>query len=418
MLQIALAGALANRLERMAATVLPTPITWTRLSEVSLGGGGTPDLVIALGTTQPRKPRSPGPAGGADPGPGRVLLAGGGRPRGHRPRGPTSLATAYGFVVGRSPPCTTPAAGRAVAHPVSTMLGMRMLLIGETGTGKERVARAIHRLGRRSTEPYFAVNCAAIPADLAGSELLGHRRGAFSGADRDRLGALRAAGRGVLFLDEVGDLADCIQGHLLRGLEEGRFTPVGADEPVEFRAQVVSATHRPLDEAVPGDIPGRPVFPARPGHPAAPGTRERKDDLPLLVRYFLGQAGLPDSAVDDLPRAWEAIHRYDWPGNLRELRRDRPAGPAVARRDPLPPRRLDPGALAGPGRGSAGAPVGLGGHPGGPPAEFDRRVLQQVLARWRGDTARAAEELGITRRSVYNLAHRLGVDLHPPEAGS
>ena len=283
-----------------------------------------------------------------------VLLAGGGRSRGHRPRGPDE--SGLGLRLRRRP-----VPGDARRLPLDPRRGASGELDARHADAADRRDRHRQgaggtrdpRLGRRSTEPFFAVNCAAIPADLAGSELLGHRKGAFSGADRDRLGALRASGRGVLFLDEVGDLPPGVQGHLLRGSRRAgsrRSGPTSRSSsgPRSSRRPTGRWTRRCRLGTFRADLYFRLAQVTLP----LPALRERTDDLPLLVRYFLGQAGLPDSAVDDQPGSWEAIRRYDWPGNLRELR-------AVIERLALRwhgrvPCRLEdwlPVPVAGPGRG-------------------------------------------------------------------
>jgi len=421
MLEIALAGVLANRCDELASVASSTPTAWGRLVELSLDAGkGTPDLVLVLENDPTAKADfAKAVEAGLIPVPVVASWRELPKPETLDAAIQKSLASVYGFVVGRSQAMHDACRWiRAVAHPMGSMFGMRALLVGETGTGKELAARAIHRLSRRSTEPFFAVNCAAISADLAGSELFGHRKGAFSGADRDRPGALRASGRGVLFLDEIGDLPPGVQGHFLRALEDGRFTPVGADEPAEFQAQIVAATHRRLDEAVRlGKFRADLYFRLAQVTLPLPPLRERRDDLPLLVQHFLAQTGLPESALDDQSGAWEILRQHDWPGNLRELR-TMIERLALRIHGGLPYRPEDWLPAAG---GSAAAslreiPLTSGGTLAERRAEFDRRVLQEVLTRSRGDTRRAAEELGITRRSVYNLAHRLGVNLRPPDA--
>jgi transcriptional regulator with GAF, ATPase, and Fis domain len=200
-----------------------------------------------------------------------------------------------------------------------------VLLTGETGTGKELVARAIHRAGPRADRPFIAVNCAALPEQLLESELFGHRRGAFTGAIDDQLGLFRAAAGGTILLDEIGEMALPMQAKLLRMLQEGEVTPVGDTRPQKVDVRVISATNRDLRTAVTSrsfreDLYYRlAVFPIR-----IPPLRERREDIPLLATRFLAHAAeryrkhLPgfEPAVLDL------LSRAPWPGNVRELQNE------------------------------------------------------------------------------------------------
>jgi DNA-binding NtrC family response regulator len=198
-----------------------------------------------------------------------------------------------------------------------------VLVIGETGTGKELVARAIHQISPRGTGPFVPVNCAALAEGLLESELFGHVRGAFTGATRDKEGLFAAANGGTLFLDEIGDMSLRLQQRLLRVLQEREATPVGATRPQRVDVRVVAATHRDLREEMEGgrfreDLFYRlNVFPIR-----VPPLRERAPDVPLLVQYaLLRLAERSSGAVPpalSLP-AMRALRRHDWPGNVREL---------------------------------------------------------------------------------------------------
>jgi formate hydrogenlyase transcriptional activator len=197
-----------------------------------------------------------------------------------------------------------------------------VLITGETGTGKELVARAIHRRSRRSSYPFVSLNCAAIPRDLIASELFGHELGAFTGATQRRLGRFELATGGTLFLDEVGELPAETQITLLRVLQEHEFERIGGAGSIRVDVRVIAATNRDLEEAIRAgtfrsDLFYRlNVFPIE-----VPTLRERKEDIPLLLRYFLDRygmkAGKSFKTVDK--RSLDLLQSYPWPGNIREL---------------------------------------------------------------------------------------------------
>jgi transcriptional regulator with GAF, ATPase, and Fis domain len=206
---------------------------------------------------------------------------------------------------------------RKVANSDSTVL-----VTGETGTGKELVARAIHRRSRRASRAFVAVNCAAVPRDLIASELFGHEKGAFTGALQRRLGRFEVADGGTIFLDEVGELAPDTQVALLRVLQEREFERVGGQRPIQVDVRIIAATNRDLAEAV-ADGKFRQdlfyrlnVFPLE-----VPPLRERRDDIALLVQYFVDryarQAGKTIRRTSQ--RTLDLLMAYPWPGNVREL---------------------------------------------------------------------------------------------------
>ncbi len=200
--------------------------------------------------------------------------------------------------------------------------GAAVLLTGETGTGKELVARAIHRRSAREQRPFVAVNCAALPGPLIESELFGYERGAFTGALQRRLGRFEVASGGTIFLDEIGDIPGDIQGRLLRVLQEGTFERLGSSHTIRTDVRVIAATNRDLEAAVAegrwrADLYYRlKVFPIE-----VPPLRERRGDIPLLVWYFVTRKRATlGRAVTRIPdRTMTALERYDWPGNVREL---------------------------------------------------------------------------------------------------
>jgi two-component system nitrogen regulation response regulator NtrX len=197
-----------------------------------------------------------------------------------------------------------------------------VMITGENGTGKELVANAIHRLSSRANMPFIDVNCAAIPEELMESELFGHEKGAFTGADRKRIGKLELADSGTLFLDEIGDMSLRMQAKLLRTLEEGRFTRIGGNDPIDIDIRVVAATNKIIkDEIRDGrfreDLYYRlNVIPLH----ILP-LRERKEDIPVLVEYFLNEKNKISRQKKQItPGAMGVLSSYVWKGNVRELK--------------------------------------------------------------------------------------------------
>src|SRR5690348_7102163 len=227
-------------------------------------------------------------------------------------------ASMFEEIVGASPALTS-VLSRAckVAGSDSTVL-----ISGETGTGKELVARAIHRRSRRAARAFVSINCAAIPRDLIASELFGHEKGAFTGAMQRRIGRFELAGGGTIFLDEIGELSTDTQVALLRVLQEREFERVGGRQPIHVDVRVIAATNRDLETAVASgafrqDLYYRlNVFPLE-----VPPLRERRKDIPLLVQYFIDRyarkAGKNITSVDK--KTLELLQSYPWPGNIREL---------------------------------------------------------------------------------------------------
>ena len=200
--------------------------------------------------------------------------------------------------------------------------GSTVLILGETGTGKELIARAIHNLSSRCDRPFIKVNCAAIPAGLIESELFGHERGAFTGAVGRRIGRFEMANGGTLFLDEIGDIPLELQPKLLRVLQEQEFERIGSTQTTRVDVRIVAATSRELPRMVAArecrpDLYYRlNVFPLR-----VPALRERSEDIPLLVQHFMEHySGRANKQVTEIPvEAMGALVRYHWPGNVREL---------------------------------------------------------------------------------------------------
>jgi two-component system nitrogen regulation response regulator NtrX len=290
----------------------------------------------------------------------------------------------------------------------------RVLITGDSGTGKELVAAAIHRGSRRSREPFITVNCAAIPRELVESEMFGHERGAFTGAAERRLGRFELADGGTLFLDEIGDLNLEAQAKLLRTLETGVLQRLGAEQPIQVNVRVIAATNRRLDQAVAGggfreDLFFRlNIFPIH-----IPPLRDRLDDLPLLVGH-LAQRVRPGKPQQYSTDAMAALRQYSWPGNIRELANlvERLAilgGETISTEDV---RMVLPEGRPG---GSATRRLGEGKPDGDdrPLTEalddYERELIGSALRRADGNVAEAARLLVTDRANLYRRMKRLGL---------
>src|SRR5881296_3023191 len=234
------------------------------------------------------------------------------------------------------------AIGRVAAQNVP------VLITGESGTGKELVARAIYQHGPRAKAPFLALNCAAIPENLLESELFGHEKGAFTGADRRRIGKFEQCHGGTLFLDEIGDMTPQTQTKILRVLQSGVFERVGGNQPNTVDVRVIAATNKPLEQAVAARQFREDLFyRLNVVRIAIPPLRERAGDIPLLVNYFLRKfaagSGAPKSIARD---ALRALEQYNWPGNVRELENAIRRALVVAKGDVILAADL-PGAITG-----------------------------------------------------------------------
>jgi DNA-binding NtrC family response regulator len=285
-----------------------------------------------------------------------------------------------------------------------------VLLVGESGAGKEVVARLLHEGSRRSAGPFVPVDCATLRDTLIESQLFGHVRGAFTGADRASVGFVRAANGGTLFLDEIGELPLAGQSKLLRCLQERTLVPVGAVEGVRVDVRVVAATHRDLRAMVrAGAFREDLYYRLNVLRLRVPPLRERPDDVPLLADYLLRELALE---TGEPPRrlsgaAAAALQRHDWPGNVRELANALERGAVVARGALIEVADL-PEEIAAPGPGDG--PLSL--------AAAERRAILEALARAGGDRRQAARLLRIDpRRLARKLrAHRIEQGAAPAEA--
>jgi two-component system nitrogen regulation response regulator NtrX len=293
----------------------------------------------------------------------------------------------------------------------------RVCIYGETGTGKESVARTLHERSLRAAGPFVTLNCAAVPAELIESELFGHEKGSFTGAAQRHTGKFEQAHRGTLFLDEIGDMPTAMQAKLLRVLEEGEVERIGSDKPTSVDVRVVVATHRNLEELVEAggfrrDLYHRVVvFPLE-----LPPLRTRSEDLPVLVEHFARQVSAQNGwkLASFKTDAIEALKEYAWPGNIRELRNvvERLlllAGTEVNREAV----RL---ALPAMHAGQTGkAHGGVAGERTGPLSErvlkFERAAVLQELEKNGKNITQTAKALGLERSHLYKKCQQLGIDL-------
>jgi len=301
----------------------------------------------------------------------------------------------FGRLVGRSLAMRAAFAvmARAAGSDATVLLG------GETGTGKDSAAEAIHAASARAERPFVAVDCASLPVGLAESELFGHRAGAFTGADRDRAGAFEAAAPGTIFLDEIGELPAALQPKLLRVLERREVQRLGETRPRPVDVRVIAATHRDLRREVnlgrfrPDLYFRLAVMPI-----LLPPLRERLDDLPLVVEALIAEL-LPDEPARDRLRRrvnLAALARMDWPGNVRELRNH------VERC-----LVMDHGVEVGGELPGADLPFAVAREAW--QRWFERRYLVELLERHRGNVAAAARQAGMHRTHLYRLLQRAGL---------
>lgn len=292
-----------------------------------------------------------------------------------------------------------------------------VLIEGETGTGKELVARTLHARGNRADRPFQAVNCAALPDTLLEAELFGHERGAFTGADTARKGLFAEARGGTVFLDEVASMSSAFQGKLLRVLQDRVVRPLGAalDVPVEFR--LVAATNRDLEELIrKGEFREDLFYRLRVVSVPLPPLRERREDVIPLARHFLAVATAeclgPDARAPELaPSALAALETHDWPGNVRELENAVRRAVVVCMEDRILPHHLGLGASAW-----SAPDVSAAGDPDYEEAKrhaverFQREFVARALERTGGNVTHAAEQCGLTRAALQRILKQLDID--------
>jgi nitrogen regulation protein NR(I) len=338
--------------------------------------------------------------------------------------GDTAAAQGAEHIVGRS------AAMQEVYKAIGRVapLDVTVLITGESGTGKELVARALFHHSARAAAPFLALNCAAIPENLLESELFGHERGAFTGAERQRIGKFEQAHAGTLFLDEIGDLSPAAQAKVLRVLHEQRFERVGGNETIETDVRVLAATNKDLEtEVAAGRFRGDLFYRLNGFVIHLPALRERREDLPLLIDHFIRQfnKSLGRAVHSTTPDAIQCLASHDWPGNVRQLQSVlkyaliRAAGdvltldclPETFRPDASPTK---PVATEGAGLEVASFTSGLlrAGETEiyrRVTAEMDRVVLTEVLRHVKGNQVHASELLGISRTTLRAKLRALGM---------
>ena len=329
-----------------------------------------------------------------------------------------------GEMVGRSP------AMREVFRLIARVAGSEapVMITGESGTGKEVAARTVHDLSRRARGPFVAVNCGAISPTLVESELFGHEKGSFTGAERRRAGTFEMAHGGTLFLDEVTEMPPDLQVKFLRVLDTRAFRRVGGNEELDVDVRLVASSNRDLAEAVRNGSFRSDLFYRLNVFPVwMPPLRQRKEDLPALASHFLSQVEEKErrgfTALE--PGALEALGRHDWPGNVRELKNAVHRAYVLSDPPTIPPEVVE---------AVLDAPHEAGNPPAAPDANaeawpavpvrvgerldaVERKLLIATLEAVNGDRRMAAEILGISLKTVYNRLKEYGLDRHSLPAG-
>lgn len=286
-----------------------------------------------------------------------------------------------------------------------------VLIQGESGTGKELIARYIHAHSRRANNPFIAVNCGAIPADLLESEMFGHEKGAFTGAVGSRMGLFQLANGGTIFLDEIGEMTPALQVKLLRVLQEREIRPVGADRTVRVDVRVIAATNRDLAAEVEKKRFREDLYYRLQVIPITiPPLRERRSDIPVLVQHFLDRhnSQRPGQAVRISDEAMVHLWEYDWPGNVRELenlieRLVILSDDGVIRAENLPPNIrafISDKKIPRPTLGEEGIDLNRAVE------EFEYRLIDEALRRTRGNKQAAAKLLGLKRTTLVAKLRR------------
>ena len=285
-----------------------------------------------------------------------------------------------------------------------------VVIEGETGTGKELVARALHDSSPRQDKPFLAVNCAGLTESLLDSQLFGHKKGAFTGANSDHRGFFESAHGGTIFLDEIGDMPSPVQTSLLRVLQEKEITRLGESQPRKVDVRIICATHHDLQEQVAqhafrADL----LYRIRVGRIHLPPLRERQEDIPLLIWAFVGQCrkAMGKLFVQDVsPDALQRLARYPWPGNIRELKSVIEYAVLQCEGDTIQPRHFPPELLESPGTALPVSETTTN------TSVKDRERIVGALKETKGNRARAAQLLGISRATFYRWLDDLDISKH------
>jgi two-component system, NtrC family, nitrogen regulation response regulator NtrX len=290
----------------------------------------------------------------------------------------------------------------------------RICILGETGTGKELVARTIHDRSARAGGPFVTLNCAAVPAELIESELFGHEKGSFTGAAGRHIGKFEQADRGTIFLDEIGDMPLHMQAKLLRVLEEGEVERIGGDKPVAVDVRVLVATHRDLEARVREEKFRQDLFHRIYVFPLVlPPLRERRDDIPALVEHFAEQVSAQNGwkPIPFVPEAMRALQAYAWPGNVRELRNMVERLMLLATEDEVDLATVQLALPKTVGGVSLPGVTASSGALADRVQAFEREVILAELKRSQHNVSVAAKSLGLERSHLYKKAEQLGIDL-------
>jgi two-component system response regulator AtoC len=310
----------------------------------------------------------------------------------------------FGHLVGRSEPM------RRVYEQIARVAGtsVTVFITGESGTGKELVARTVHDLSRRRSRPFLAVNCGAISPNLIESEIFGHEKGSFTGAERQHQGFFERAHGGTLFLDEITEMPVALQVKLLRVLETGTFMRVGSTTPQETDVRVIAATNRDPAEAVAAGALREDLFYRLNVFPIdLPTLRERREDLPLLVQHFLHEIAQREGAAKQASAAaLERLAAYRWPGNVRELRNVLQRAYVMAAGDEISDQWLPRDVLAEPVRNAAAGTIEVA--VGTPLAAVERQLILATLEHYGHQKERTAAALGVSLKTLYNRLKEYG----------
>ena len=301
---------------------------------------------------------------------------------------------------------------RLISQAIET--DVTVSIIGETGTGKELTARAIHYCGARKSKPFVPVNCSAIPKGLLERELFGNKRGAFTGAEEDCPGLFQEADEGALFIDEISEMNLSMQVKLLRALDLGEIRPVGFSSPIKVNARFISATNRNLKVEVESGRFREDLFYRLNHFPIhIPPLRERQEDIPILAGYFLEEAARKfERSIEEFnTEAMELLMRYHWPGNVRELKNEVERAVLLANERKI----ITPELLSNPLKGISDLALNFSTSAITLPEALDclkRRMILDALRRTNANKTQAAKILGISRQNLQRFIKHLGIEVH------